>query len=60
MKKILIITSVFSAIIILNSCGSKSGDETVKTETTTEAAPPSANENTATLIEEQMKTKWML
>ena len=56
MKKILIITSVFSAIIMLNSCGSKSDDETAKPEITTEAAPPHANENTATLSEEQMKT----
>ena len=56
MKKILIITSVFSAIIMLNSCGSKSGDETAKPEATKEAAPQQANENTATLSEEQMKT----
>ncbi len=56
MKKILIIMPVFSAIVILNSCGNKSSEETAKTATTEQAAPEHANENTATLSEEQIKT----
>lgn len=56
MKKIVIITSVFAAYVMLSSCGGKSGADAPKEETHEQGADQHANENTATLSEEQIKT----
>ncbi|MEO6253429.1 MAG: efflux RND transporter periplasmic adaptor subunit [Ferruginibacter sp.] len=56
MKKIVIITSVFAVFLMLSSCGSKTSEEVSKEETHEKVADEHANENTATLSEEQIKT----
>ena len=55
MKKIIIAGIIFFSMTILNSCGSKDNTETAKEETPA-GVEGHANENIATLTEEQMKT----
>ena len=56
MKKIIIAGIILFSMAILNSCGSKDNAETAKEETRATGAEEHANENIATLTEEQMKT----
>ena len=55
MKRTLIITSLFLAFIVLNSCGNKNSTETTKPETAVDSEAEHANSNTATLTQEQIK-----
>ena len=55
MKRTLIITSLFLAFIVLNSCGNKNTTETTKPETAVDSEAEHANSNTATLTQEQIK-----
>ena len=55
MKKILIIVAAMFSMAVFNSCGSKGNTEPAKEETHKEGEEEHANENTATLTEEQMK-----
>ena len=56
MKKIIIAGIILFSMATLNSCGSKDKAETAKEETRATGAEEHANENIATLTEEQMKT----
>ncbi len=56
MKKILIIAFTFFSFAVITSCGSNAGSEAAKEENHEEGGEEHANENTATLTEEQMKT----
>lgn len=56
MKKILIIAFTVVCVAALSSCGNKSATETTKETAQEDGGEEHANENTATLTEEQMKT----
>ncbi len=56
MKKIIFIAITFFSFAVISSCGSKAGSEATKEENHEEGGGEHANENTATLTEEQMKT----
>ena len=55
MKRTLIITSLFLAFIVLNSCGNKNSTEITKPETAVDSEAEHANSNTAILTQEQIK-----
>jgi cobalt-zinc-cadmium efflux system membrane fusion protein len=56
MKKLLIIVTTFFSICLLGACGGKSSTEATKEVTQEETGEVHANENTATLSPEQIKT----
>ncbi len=56
MKRIFIILLTITSLAVISSCGSKAGSENAKEETHEEGGEDHANENTATLTEEQIKT----
>jgi RND family efflux transporter MFP subunit len=56
MKKILIIAFTVVCVAAVSSCGNKSATETTKETVQEDGGEEHANENTATLTEEQMKT----
>lgn len=56
MKRIFIIILTITSLAGINSCGSKAGSETTKEENHEEGGEEHANENIATLTEEQVKS----
>lgn len=56
MKRIFIIILTITSLAVVSSCGSKAGSETAKEETHEEGGEEHANENIATLTDEQVKS----
>ncbi len=56
MKRIFIIILTITSLAVVSSCGSKAGSETKTEENHEEGGGEHANENTATLTEEQVKS----